>query len=115
MCAIKLERSLRVARREQHDFGHVSLAKPLERTFEGVRIQRDDVLENSRRAGGKTLWIDEVEGGNHCGVEAMCLSRYRELGWKGYHSEGGIVRTLVTPSKYHPIHPTSPQETPENP
>jgi Fanconi-associated nuclease 1 len=24
----------------------------------------------------------------------MCLSQYRNQGWKGYHSEGGIVRTL---------------------
>ncbi|KAI7526274.1 hypothetical protein KC331_g17065 [Hortaea werneckii] len=29
-----------------------------------------------------------------CSVEDMCLSSYRALGYKGYHSEGGIVRTL---------------------
>ncbi|KAK4674141.1 LOW QUALITY PROTEIN: hypothetical protein QC763_0021290 [Podospora pseudopauciseta] len=27
-------------------------------------------------------------------VEEMCLSYYRHEGWKGYHSEGGILRTL---------------------
>lgn len=112
----KLEKSLRVAKREQHDFGHVTLVKPLERTFEGIRIQREDFPENNRRGGGqagassgpggrgggKTWWIDELDGGSHCGVEAMCLSRYREQGWRGYHSEGGIVRTLVYRPRLRP-------------
>ncbi|KAI9794219.1 MAG: hypothetical protein M1816_006145 [Peltula sp. TS41687] len=102
----KLEKSLRVAKREQHDFGHVSLVKPVERTVEGIRVQREDsVTHNGRRkseangpisvrGGGKTIWIDEREGGGECSVEEMCLSWYRSQGWKGYHSEGGIVRTL---------------------
>ena len=100
----KLERSLKVTKREQHDFGHVRLAKPVERTVEGIRIEkertpsrssnrRDSDLPDPRR-GGKTIWVDEREGGGECSVEAMCLSWYRDQGWKGYHSEGGIVRTL---------------------
>ncbi len=91
----KLERALRVPKREQHYFEHVSLAKPRERTFEGIRVQREDVSDNQGSRGGKTLWIDECDGDALCGVEAMCLSQYRAQGWKGYHSEGGIVRTLV--------------------
>ena len=101
----KLEKSLKVVKREQHDFGHVRLMKPLERFVEGTRVQREGTPPNGRRrsAGdglerrrpGKTVWIDEREGGGECGVEAMCLSWYRSQGWKGYHSEGGIVRTLV--------------------
>ncbi|KAF1819365.1 uncharacterized protein K489DRAFT_362712 [Dissoconium aciculare CBS 342.82] len=102
---IKLEKSLKVAKRQQHDFSHVSLAKPAERTFEGIRIERPPSLIRRRssdqniksdRRGAKTIWLDpaltEVEG--ECSVEEMCLSSYRALGWKGYHSEGRILRTL---------------------
>jgi Fanconi-associated nuclease 1 len=48
----------------------------------------------------KTVWLDELgevgEDGKplHVSVEEMCLSYYRSQGWKGYHSEGGILRTL---------------------
>jgi Fanconi-associated nuclease 1 len=108
----KLEKALRVAKRAQHDFGHVRLTKPLEVTVEGIRIEREQPLSLSRRnssrnssphpnptstssgrRGAKTIWIDPREDGE-CSVEAMCLSHYRNLGWKGYHAEGGIVRTL---------------------
>lgn len=103
---MKLERALKVAKRQQHDFGHVLLAKAVERTVEGIRIQKENVpsrnasrrgsdVSNARR-GAKTVWVDEREGGGECGVEAMCLSWYRDQGWKGYHSEGSIVRTLVS-------------------
>ncbi|KAJ5655692.1 hypothetical protein N7507_007642 [Penicillium longicatenatum] len=85
----KLERALKVVKREQHDFGHVMLSKPAERTIEGIRIERDEPAKK----GKATIWIDEREGGE-CRVESMCLSWYRDHGWKGYHSEGGIVRTL---------------------
>ncbi|KAH4311042.1 fanconi-associated nuclease [Parastagonospora nodorum] len=98
----KLEKSLNIPKRSQHDFGHVRLTKPAEVTMEGIRIERDrPVLSrrnssphpNPSRRGGKTIWIDPREDGE-CSVEAMCLSHYRNQGWKGYHSEGGIVRTL---------------------
>ncbi len=101
----KLEKSLKMVKREQHDFGHVRLVKPVERVVEGIRIEREQAPgrngsrrgsdTNGPRRGGKTIWIDEREGGGECSVESMCLSWYREQGWKGYHSEGGIVRTLV--------------------
>ncbi|KAL2041465.1 hypothetical protein N7G274_005847 [Stereocaulon virgatum] len=101
---MKLEKALKVVKREQHDFGHVRLAKPVERNVEGIRIERErtpsrngnrrDSDPAGSRRGGKTIWVDEREGGGECSVEAMCLSWYRDQGWKGYHSEGGIVRTL---------------------
>lgn len=101
---MKLEKALKIVKREQHDFGHVRLAKPLERTVEGIRIEKERTPSrngNRResdaatpRRGGKTIWVDEREGGGECSVEAMCLSWYRDQGWKGYHSEGGIVHTL---------------------
>ncbi|KAK5116330.1 hypothetical protein LTR85_009302 [Meristemomyces frigidus] len=121
---MKLEKQLKVPKRQQHEFTHVLLTKPAERTFQGVRIERPPSLNSSRRnseqnttpttavpkpdrRGAKTIWLDpavhittdpetgeeqKVEG--ECSVEAMCLSSYRALGYKGYHSEGGILRTL---------------------
>ncbi|KAL3462342.1 hypothetical protein BJX64DRAFT_299581 [Aspergillus heterothallicus] len=100
----KLEKALRVVKREQHDFGHVSLANPEERTVEGIRIEREDSPIRSGpvndddtpapKRSGPTIWLDELEDGAECRVEDMCLSWYRKQGWKGYHSEGGIIRTL---------------------
>ena len=100
---MKLEKALKMVKREQHDFGHVLLEKPSERYVEGIRIEKDRTPSRNGtrrdsdagpRRGGKTIWVDEREGGGECSVEAMCLSWYRNQGWKGYHSEGGIVRTL---------------------
>lgn len=95
----KLEKRLRIPKRLQHDFGHVRLHKPEEHTVAGIQLKRDDPTAGKR--GGtstKTVWIDpaplEDGGGGECSVEAMCLSHYRSEGWKGYHSEGGILRTL---------------------
>lgn len=103
---VKIEKALRVPKREQHDFGHVRLTKPAERTFYGTQVQRKErsssrsrrnsAAAQSSRRGGKTIWIDpgEEEQAGECSVEAMCLSQYRLLGYRGYHAEGGIVRTL---------------------
>ena len=108
----KLERALKLPKREQHDFGHALLVKAVERRVEGVRVEKREVpllrrgssdggekknsvgaVDGSRR-GAKTIWIDELDTQAHVGVESMCLSWYRSQGWKGYHSEGGILRTL---------------------
>ncbi|KAK4550301.1 hypothetical protein LTR36_003268 [Oleoguttula mirabilis] len=135
---MKLEKQLKVPKRLQHEFAHVLLTKPAERTFEGVRIERPPSLNSSRRnseqnptttpttaaapkpdrRGAKTIWLDpalhiptttttttttdpdtadpsqQPNISGECSVEAMCLSSYRALGYKGYHSEGGILRTL---------------------
>ena len=102
----KLEKSLRIVKREQHDFGYAMLIKPEERVIEGIRIEREDSPDQSvsktsndvtSRRGRPTVWIDEKGTGEACRVESMCLSWYQaEEGWKGHHSEGGIVRTLVS-------------------
>ncbi|KXT15660.1 hypothetical protein AC579_6122 [Pseudocercospora musae] len=118
----KLEKQLKIPKRQQHSFEHVRLTKAQERTFEGIRIERDRSANGSRRSseqipkpvtsnrGAKTIWLDSaldnktegdtdhedtkvVEG--ECSVEDMCLSSYRALGWKGYHCEGRLLRTLV--------------------
>ncbi|KAL5320546.1 hypothetical protein ACEPPN_011355 [Leptodophora sp. 'Broadleaf-Isolate-01'] len=97
----KLEKGLKIPKREQHDFGHVLLAKPIEVTVEGIQVKKEYLLSRRPSAQGeekqrstKTIWVDEAEGGGECSVEAMCLSDYRSRGFKGYHAEGGIVRTL---------------------
>ncbi|KAK7731021.1 hypothetical protein SLS53_008892 [Cytospora paraplurivora] len=91
----KLEKHLRIPKRLQHDFGHLRLHKPEEHTVKGIQLIRDDPTAGKRGgASTKTIWVDEAEGGGQCSVEAMCLSHYRNQGWKGYHSEGGILRTL---------------------
>lgn len=91
----KLEKRLRIPKRLQHDFGHVTLHKPEEHTVTGIQLIRDDPTAGKRGGSStKTVWVDESEGGGECSVEAMCLSHYRTQGWKGYHSEGGILRTL---------------------
>ncbi|KAJ0313849.1 uncharacterized protein N0V96_002090 [Colletotrichum fioriniae] len=92
---LKLEKQLRIPRRLQHDFGHVRLQKPLEHTVEGIQVIKEDRQgRNGRQASTKTIWVDELEEGGECSVEEMCLSWYRSKGYKGYHAEGGIVRTL---------------------
>ncbi|KAH8676723.1 VRR-NUC domain-containing protein [Tricladium varicosporioides] len=100
----KLERNLKIVKREQHDFDHVLLAKPVEVIVKGIQIKKNyppmlrrksntpEVEEKQRST--KTIWVDEAEGGGECSVEAMCLSDYRLRGYKGYHAEGGIIRTL---------------------
>lgn len=91
----KLEKRLRIPKRLQHDFDHVRFHKPEEHDVTGIQLKRDDPNAGKRGAmSTKTIWVDEVEGGGECSVEAMCLSHYRGQGWKGYHSEGGILRTL---------------------
>lgn len=98
----KLEKALKVVKREQHDFGHVMLVKPEERIVEGIRVEQELAgyagskpawLASNR--GRPTVWVDERNGGD-CRVESMCMNWYSDHGWKGYHSEGGIVRTLVS-------------------
>ncbi|KAF1932252.1 uncharacterized protein M421DRAFT_416972 [Didymella exigua CBS 183.55] len=95
----KLEKFLNIAKRLQHDFTHVRLTKPIEVTVNGTQILRPLPLNRRNsspgphRRSGKTIWLDSREGGE-CSVEAMCLSHYRNQEWKGFHSEGGILRTL---------------------
>ncbi|KAH7170758.1 VRR-NUC domain-containing protein [Dactylonectria macrodidyma] len=91
---VKLEKKLRVPRRLQHDFGHVGLEKPVEHYVNGVQLKREIPAKPGRQASTKTIWLESPDSDTECSVEDMCLSHYRSEGWKGYHSEGGIIRTL---------------------
>lgn len=111
----KLEKALKIAKRAQHDFAHVRLVTAVDVTFKGTRIERaldtpssgpgggiarrnssphPNSTSNLSRRGAKTIWLDPAEDEGECSVEAMCLSHYRMQGWKGYHCEGGLARTL---------------------
>lgn len=93
---VKLEKAIKIPKREQHDFGHTRLITPVERNVEGIQIRV--VPSDVGRAGAeerrslKTIWVDERDGGE-CSVEAMCLSWYRSQGWKGklVHFPLGVV------------------------
>ena len=128
----KLEKQLHIPVREQHDFGHVKLGKPIERDVIGIKVERDREPTPSRslslsrknsvnttpandtpsanttktpplihrpstptHLSTKTIWLDTLDTDLPVSVESMCLSHYRHvLGYKGYHAEGGILRTL---------------------
>ncbi|KAK7204360.1 hypothetical protein BZA70DRAFT_280571 [Myxozyma melibiosi] len=82
---MRLERELRVLPRERHVFDHVALKEPTKRTFYGKRIS--DVV-----VGRKSIWLNDEQ--EQCSVEEMCLANYEKLGWRGYHTEGGILKTI---------------------
>lgn len=88
----KLEPKLRVPKRNQHDFWHARLTQPSERSILGEQIVQK-IEPGDSAVGRKTVWVDGTEGGE-CSVEEMCLSHYRTKGWKGFHSEGGVIKTL---------------------
>lgn len=92
---LKLEKRLRIPKRLQHEFAHVRLAEPLEINVEGVQLKKTLTPKpGAMAASTKTVWLDELDAGGECSVEDMCLSHFRSEGWKGYHAEGGSIRTL---------------------
>ena len=66
----------------------------MERTIKGTMVYREKEPGKEDRRGEQTIWVDGEDGVSKCSVEAMCLTWYRGQGWKGYHAEGGIIRTL---------------------
>ncbi|KAL6834165.1 VRR-NUC domain-containing protein [Trichoderma sp. SZMC 28015] len=92
---VKLEKKLRIPKRLQHDFGHVRLADPLELSVEGIQLKKPPPPKPGGQAQStRTMWLDDSDSGGVCTVEEMCLNHFRSQGWKGYHAEGGIIRTL---------------------
>ncbi|KAF2750773.1 hypothetical protein M011DRAFT_437243 [Sporormia fimetaria CBS 119925] len=107
----KLERQVGIPKRSQHDFSHVRLARATERTVYGIQIVRSDDASISASTTNtttpttatptngkstKTIWVDPANPTTHCSVEEMCLSHYRHLGYKGYHTESRLLRTLFS-------------------
>ncbi|KAF3906227.1 hypothetical protein ABW20_dc0101794 [Dactylellina cionopaga] len=85
----KLEKKLNIAMREQHIWVW-TLRKPSTRSITGKRIHNED--GSAPKPGQKTIW--KLDTGEEGSVEDMCLERYRSEGWKGFHCEGGIIKTI---------------------
>ncbi|KAK6501825.1 hypothetical protein TWF481_009648 [Arthrobotrys musiformis] len=83
----KLEKKLNTPMRLQHIWVW-TLKKPTTRTITGQRI----IPPAPAQPGQKTIW--KLPSGEEGSVEEMCLAQYRTEGWKGFHCEGGIVKTI---------------------
>jgi hypothetical protein len=47
--------------------------------------------------GKKSAWRSTRDPTKEISVEELCLEKYEDLGWKGFHSENGVVTTIVIP------------------
>ena len=85
---LRLERTLGIPKAEQHTFSHVALRPPKVREFHGIRLDDRDI-------GKKSAWQSTKDTTKEISVEELCLEQYEDQGWKGFHSENGIVTTIV--------------------
>src|SRR5579862_412810 len=85
---LRVERQLGVPKAEQHTFAHVALRPPAVREFNGVRLDDRDV-------GKHSAWRSTRDPTKEVSVEELCLEHYEDLGWKGFHSENGVITTIV--------------------
>jgi fanconi-associated nuclease 1 len=89
---LRLERALGIPKAEQHTFAHVALRPPVVREFTGIRLDNRDI-------GKKSAWRSLRDATKEISVEELCLEQYEDLGWKGFHSENGVVTTIVRISR----------------
>ncbi|GAA5867550.1 hypothetical protein JCM8547_001216 [Rhodosporidiobolus lusitaniae] len=61
------------------------LAKPKQRAMEGERV-------DTRTIGKKSVW--RLSDGSEGTVEELCLEQYGKEGWKGFHSENGVLTMI---------------------
>ena len=87
---LRLERTLGIPKAEQHTFAHVALRPPKVREFHGIRLDDRDI-------GKKSVWQSTKDIDKEISVEELCLEQYEQQGWKGFHSENGVVTTIVSP------------------
>jgi len=87
---LRLERTLGIPKAEQHTFAHVALRPPMVREFTGIRLDDRDI-------GKKSAWRSIRDANKEISVEELCLEQYEDQGWKGFHSENGVVTTIVSP------------------
>ena len=86
---LRLERTLGIPKAEQHTFTHVALRPPIVREFMGFRLDERDI-------GKKSSWRSIRDPNKTISVEELCLEHYEDQGWKGFHSENGVVTTIVS-------------------
>ncbi|KAI9287445.1 VRR-NUC domain-containing protein [Umbelopsis sp. AD052] len=82
---MRLESMLNVPKREQHDFFYNRLTTATERIIYGERLS-DAVV------GVKSVFRNN--DGGECSVEELALGYYNKNGYKGFHSENGIIKTM---------------------
>ncbi|SCV67061.1 BQ2448_5707 [Microbotryum intermedium] len=82
----RIESSLDIAKEERRHF-EVLLRKAGDRLMEGERLDEPKI-------GRKSVW--RASDGSECTVEDLVLEQYGKEGWKGYHSENGILSTIFT-------------------
>ncbi|KAK4048785.1 hypothetical protein OIV83_004551 [Microbotryomycetes sp. JL201] len=83
---MRIESWLDVPKDERHIFSG-ALRKSNERIMQGERL--DDPT-----TGRKSVW--QAGNGAEVSVEELVLEQYVKEGWKGFHSENGILTTIFT-------------------
>jgi len=87
---LRIERGVGIPKAQQHTFAHVALRPPTVREFTGIRTDERDI-------GKKSAWRSTRDAAKEVSVEELCLEQYEDQGWKGFHSENGIITTIVYP------------------
>ncbi|CAO3681164.1 unnamed protein product [Umbelopsis ramanniana] len=82
---MRLESTLNIPKREQHDFFYNKLTSATERIIYGERLS-DAVV------GVKSVFRNN--DGGECSVEELALGYYNKNVYKGFHSENGIIKTI---------------------
>ena len=83
---LRLESALQIPAPQRHAFKLISLRQASQRVLQGEKLSEGET-------GRKSAW--RAMDGAMVSVEALCLEWYTKQGWQGYHSENGILKTLV--------------------
>lgn len=81
----RIEKALMIAKKDRHDFCYSVLRTATKRVLQGEQISEAEI-------GKKTIW--QNRDGGECSVEELSLDWYIQQGWKGFHSENGIMTTM---------------------
>ncbi|GAA5933114.1 fanconi-associated nuclease 1 [Sporobolomyces koalae] len=80
----RIESALEVPKDERQTF-EILLAKAKQRTMEGERLDDPTI-------GKKSVW--RASNGEKLSVEGLALEQYMKEGWKGFHSENGVLTSI---------------------
>lgn len=83
---VRLESALDVPKEERHP-PVPGLRAAKAREMKGEKLSEGET-------GRKSVW--RAQDGSEVSVEDLCLEQYRREGWKGFHSENGILTTIVS-------------------
>ncbi|GAA5874991.1 hypothetical protein JCM3774_000467 [Rhodotorula dairenensis] len=82
----RIESALEVPTEDRRTF-NLLLAKATPRTMEGERVDVPTI-------GRKSVW--RASDGEEVSVEGLCLEQYQREGWKGFHSENGVLTMIFS-------------------